>query len=297
MKKLTGSRPPAGYPNGYDPKDPRKDVFDPALRHHPCAFVKSEQTFEDPDTERAYLVARKTIIDRALAAIALRKARDALVVRGSVALERWFGGRARRPKDIDLVVQPASWGPDSAPGKMLLEALRGMLSNAVVTEQTSLAGEVTLDSIWTYERAEGRRLLIPWLWEGTRRDQLQIDVVFAEPLVGPTQREQVGEGFLAFASPEESLAWKLLWLETDGYPQGKDLYDAVLLAESTSVRIDFLRKVFVGKDLSWSPKYTSPDFVLDWQVDWQNLLAEYPGMSVTAGELQTHLCKTLRLLP
>ena len=32
-----------------------------------------------------------------------------------------------------------------------------------------------------------------------------------------------------------ALAWKLLWLATDTYPQGKDLYDAVLLAENTTV--------------------------------------------------------------
>ncbi|PYC74957.1 hypothetical protein C7C45_03455 [Micromonospora arborensis] len=32
-----------------------------------------------------------------------------------------------------------------------------------------------------------------------------------------------------------ALAWKLLWLATDRYPQGKDLYDAALLAEHTTV--------------------------------------------------------------
>lgn len=49
------------------------------------------------------------------------------------------------------------------------------------------------------------------------------------PLSIPTSDHR--EIALSAASPELSLAWKLLWLFTDAYPQGKDLYDAVMLAE------------------------------------------------------------------
>ena len=41
-----------------------------------------------------------------------------------------------------------------------------------------------------------------------------------------------------------SLAWKLLWLHSDMHPRGKDLYDAMLLAESTSMPPGLLEAVF-----------------------------------------------------
>lgn len=37
--------------------------------------------------------------------------------------------------------------------------------------------------------------------------------------------------------------WKLLWLATVTYPQGKDLYDAVLLAEHTTVDRALIRQL------------------------------------------------------
>ena len=50
------------------------------------------------------------------------------------------------------------------------------------------------------------------------------------------------------ASNEESLAWKLLWLFSDFYPQGKDRYDAVLLAERTALRSSLLKTVLEDGD-------------------------------------------------
>ncbi|MFG2526860.1 hypothetical protein [Streptomyces sp. NPDC048516] len=38
-----------------------------------------------------------------------------------------------------------------------------------------------------------------------------------------------------------SLAWKVLWLVSDLHPEGKDLYDALLLAESTELPSALLR--------------------------------------------------------
>ena len=39
-------------------------------------------------------------------------------------------------------------------------------------------------------------------------------------------------------------AWKLLWLHSDMHPRGKDLYDAMLLAEATTLPSPLLRAVF-----------------------------------------------------
>jgi hypothetical protein len=77
------------------------------------------------------------------------------------------------------------------------------------------------------------------------------------------------------AGPAQSLAWKLLWLMTDVYPQGKDLYDAVLLAERFRlphhVLADTLRRGEVA------PPATAAGLTRDWQVDWDNFLVEYPA--------------------
>lgn len=61
------------------------------------------------------------------------------------------------------------------------------------------------------------------------------------------------------ASDEESLAWKLLWLYSDIHPQGKDLYDAVLLAERTALQTSLLKTVLQDAD-SWVPSRITETF-------------------------------------
>ena len=51
------------------------------------------------------------------------------------------------------------------------------------------------------------------------------------PVVTPIPHAEGPPSQLRTATRELSVAWKLLWLETDSNPQAKDLYDAVLLAE------------------------------------------------------------------
>ncbi len=105
-----------------------------------------------------------------------------------------------------------------------------------------MAREVALDKIWTYERAEGRRLSFPYDDLDAGGSQVQLDFVFGEPLLDPPAPVTLALGgepvSLLAASPGESLLWKLLWLATDMYPQGKDLYDAVLLAELPGITLD-----------------------------------------------------------
>ncbi|MFE3056318.1 hypothetical protein [Nocardia sp. NPDC059239] len=45
------------------------------------------------------------------------------------------------------------------------------------------------------------------------------------------------------AGPELSPTWKPLWLTDDRFPEGKDLYDAVLLAEHCTPTPELLRAV------------------------------------------------------
>jgi hypothetical protein len=71
----------------------------------------------------------------------------------------------------------------------------------------------------------------------------------ADPELTEVSLYQDGPQALVLAvTPELSLAWKVQWLITDMYPQAKDLYDAVLLAERAPLRYDLLRQVLTAAD-------------------------------------------------
>ncbi|MDI1465193.1 nucleotidyl transferase AbiEii/AbiGii toxin family protein [Catellatospora sp. KI3] len=123
----------------------------------------------------------------------------------------------------------------------------------------------------------GARLLLPWRFEelsGT----LQLDFSYCEALPDAPVRIEIPRAdggpptALWTAGPELSLAWKLRWLEHDSHrgAKGKDLYDAVLLAELDGMRLprpvhDQLRRRS-GLDA------LRPDAVRSWQIDWPDHL-------------------------
>ena len=80
--------------------------------------------------------------------------------------------------------------------------------------------------------------------------------------------------------PRLTLAWKLLWLHMDGAdgdgPAAKDLYDAVILAESRVPRLSAkLLRTVLGprRELTVS----APD-----PASWSTFLADHPGIGGTA---------------
>lgn len=76
------------------------------------------------------------------------------------------------------------------------------------------------------------------------------------------------------------------------HPQGKDLYDATLLAEQTHLPLDLLYKVLRAG--GWqSQAELQPDFPLKWKVDWANFKLEYPGVKGKAEEWQPRLAHAL----
>jgi hypothetical protein len=249
---------PTGLPAGYCRDLSRPDVFDPALKHYRHAFVKGPS--QQPHATRAE---QSRLLRGCLHALARSPERDAFVLRGSMALESWFGERARYAHDIDLVVRDPTVTPDSPAAVELLEALMRSMRAAMVACDASVIDEaIALDSIWTYERAEGRRLTFPWRFDASRSDVVQIDVVFREPLQDPPILEAMvldadnracrdRTAWLWLATRAESLAWKLLWLETDMHPQPKDLYDALLLAEHVTLPVDLVHRVYAGKGETW----------------------------------------------
>ena len=78
------------------------------------------------------------------------------------------------------------------------------------------------------------------------------------------------------------------------YPQGKDPYDAALLAENTHLSFDLLKLVLQSGD--WRPRSEGfkANFPLEWEVDWENLKLEYPWIEGSAEDWQTRLSAALK---
>lgn len=100
------------------------------------------------------------------------------------------------------------------------------------------------------------------------------------------------------ASMAQSLAWKLLWLETDQYAQGKDLYDAVLLAENTSLDPQLLRKTFAWGDIEGADLWDSfnEKEILQWDTEWEEFQKEFPQIQGSEQEWKERLVAALKPL-
>ena len=94
------------------------------------------------------------------------------------------------------------------------------------------------------------------------------------------------------AGPGQSLAWKLLWLESDSYPQGKDLYDAVLLAERVFLPRAILEQTLRDDRNAFLPN-TAAEVVGRWTVDWENFSREYPWATGDAATWKARLVTAL----
>ncbi|MER7247580.1 nucleotidyl transferase AbiEii/AbiGii toxin family protein [Kribbella sp. NPDC000426] len=282
----------AGYPSTYkplpdDPSVSQRATFDPALKHHAKAYRAGQPTFDDPELTTRWRATRRAAIDHLLRLIAASDWADKLVLRGSVTLREWFGDQAREPGDLDFIVFPHTIDFDSVEGLRLLDDV--IAAVAAEPGPGLRAAEVARDEIWTYERVPGRRLVFPYEHEGLT-GSVQLDFVYNERLPMEPERLPIGDAWLLTAGPELSLAWKILWLVTDGYPQGKDLYDAVLLAERTDVSRALIRQV-LGPELKSSD--FDPASVLAWDVDWRNFLDEYPWIEGTAEAWKQRLALAL----
>ncbi|MFI5711339.1 nucleotidyl transferase AbiEii/AbiGii toxin family protein [Kribbella sp. NPDC051620] len=279
--------PPTYQPLPADPTVHQRAAFDPSVAHYQFAYRAGEPTFDDPELTARWRSTRRCAIDHLLGLIAGSDWADKLVLRGSVALREWFGELAREPGDLDFVIRPHTIGFNSREGLRLLDDV--IAAVAADPGPGLKAGQVSRDEIWTYERVPGRRLVFPYEQEGLT-GSVQLDFVYNEELPLEPERLPIGDAWLLTAGPELSLAWKLLWLESDLHPQGKDLYDAVLLAERTDISPALVRAVVV-------PEIPGQEFgprsVLEWPVDWQNFLDEYPGVEGNAESWKRRLVVAL----
>jgi hypothetical protein len=244
-------------------------------------------------------------MEHILAIIAGSRWAPHLVLRGSVLLKAWLGNDAREPADIDWVVTPLTMMLDDRRTADLLDGLIAAVRAQPDAGQVTLAGPVTIaaevaaEDIWTYERAPGRRLVFTWSTPDTPDGTVQCDFVFNERLPLPAAPTTVlrSDGgapvSVLAAGPALSLAWKILWLDTDFYPQGKDLYDAALLAERTYLPLDLLRDV-LSKELGADADGFTADRILGWDVDWANFRLEYSWVRGNVADWQVRLHQAIQ---
>lgn len=284
------------YPNTYPTNTETENniqqpkVFDPALLQFCHAFRLGDPIFADPVLKDRWFKARREVMNHLLVWISRSRWHEHLVLRGSLLLKAWLGEVAREPGDMDFVFRPDSISPEDPLAKGLFDELIQMVSDQPKTGLATIqVDQIRRDEIWTYERVEGRRIVFPWTVEDLPGGVVQMDVTFRETLLDepiPTSLSLIeGDQALVWsATPALSLAWKLLWLETDLYPQGKDLYDAVLLAERTTLPFDLLYQVLRSSPdwqdfaklqrVDWEAGF--PLLMQTYDLDWENFTLEYP---------------------
>ncbi|MFJ9774437.1 nucleotidyl transferase AbiEii/AbiGii toxin family protein [Kitasatospora sp. NPDC101157] len=273
----------------------QQPVFDPALAGYARALRPSEPAFTDPRLAERWLAARREALTTVLSAVAGSRWAEHLVLRGSVLLRAWYGEQAREPGDLDFVVRPVDWElEDERTDRMLrdLAADAERLSGAVRLHADQAVG----DEIWTYSRIPGRRLVLPWSAPGVPGGTVQLDFVFTEHLPVPPEPYRLPgvTAPLLGATPQLSLAWKILWLVSDNHPQGKDLYDAILLSRTAEVPYELLRQVFSRSDEGWSQWPVLPEQIGELDVDWDEFAKDYPQFAEPVEEYPAQLLAALR---
>lgn len=291
-----------GLPNTYKPLVAKgvhqADIFEPALKQFRRAFRAGEPLFEDDQQATAWRAERRRVMHHLLRLVSASSWADHLVLRGSLLLNIWLGEAAREPGDMDWVVTPASIGLHDRWAKQLFRDLIAMVAREPEIDAVRFdVDAIAIDDIWTYERAPGRRIVYPWRSAGLPAGAVQMDFVFNEQLAAEPIRVDVPQpdgGVISVrcASMEQSLAWKILWLETDSCPQGKDLYDAVLLAERVQLPFNVLRNTAEAAP-GFRIADLSADSPLRWSVDWENFQREYPQVTGEAIEWQARLATAL----
>jgi hypothetical protein len=299
-----GERAELGLPRTFrvidHPDATQRLVFDPATKQFDRSFRASEPSFADAAHAAAWLAARRAAIGSVLTAIGDSRWAEHLVLRGSVLLKAWLGDAAREPGDLDFVVAPASWSIDSYRSQQMLDGIAAGAQRACAGSPVTIdASRAAIERIWTYDRVPGLRMMLPWSGNGHSGD-LQLDFVFNEHLPVDAELTEVGlsggepAALVLAVTPELSLAWKVQWLLTDMYPQAKDLYDAVLLAERTPLRYDLLRQVMTAADPAYERiEVTLADIASLDRIDFDAFRADHPGLGADGPGLVARLATAL----
>ncbi len=274
---------PKWFPNAYHllRSDGRTPLFDPAYKHFPRAYRHGNPQFQNAgDAERWYTI-RRLILDDVTAIAVESKWSDHLVLRGSMLMAEWYGEAARTPGDVDWVVTPADLRIDDRRARKMFDDLTAAIRarSTFGWEDAKISGVAT-DDIWTYDRVPGRRITASWQVHDLPPGSVQLDFVFGEtlptePILTPLHTVDGRVLEVRTVDKQLSLAWKLQWLESDMHPQGKDLYDAVLLAEDVTLKPALVEHALQAAypHAAHRPAKLSPR---NWETDWETFAAEYP---------------------
>ncbi|ALC23348.1 nucleotidyl transferase AbiEii/AbiGii toxin family protein [Streptomyces pristinaespiralis] len=268
---------------GVGPGASRHRLFDPALKHFDSAYRPADSVVAE-ELRPAWRAARRRALESVVTAVSASGWGDSLVLRGSMLLADRFGDAAREPKDLDFVVVPADWRIEEERTTTMLDEIASAAQRGTEGHGDGPvidAAGAESEYIWTYERVPGRRMVLPWQAPGLPAGQVQLDFVFNEQLPVEPRSGTVCGVPLRAATLELSLAWKVLWLIDDLYPQGKDLYDAVLLAERCPLGNALLQEVFrlSGNELpSGGQEELRLEHLQDSlrYLDWDHFAQDYP---------------------
>ena len=277
---MTDATPPTYLPTVGGVPVPQDKIFDPAVLQFAHGFRLGGPTIGDPARRRRWLDHHRAVGTEVIRQLALGPIGSSLMLRGSWLLALWYGERAREPHDVDYV----SLG--SIDADELVAGVVATLGAASSVRDLGVRGaDIELSPIWTYDRVEGRRLALPWAVADDLVGVLQIDLTFDEPFDEPPVPWCLDDGTeVLAATPSQSLVWKLEWLLTDMYPQGKDLYDAVLLHEAAPLTAPQWRRAVdrVRSSDGWHrPTPPTADDLYVPDTEWAWFCEEYPQM--TAG--------------
>ncbi len=168
------------------------------------------------------------------------------------------------------------------------------------------------DGTWMYSYSDdgpgGIRVIVPWNAPGLAGGQVQVDFALDERLPEPPAwtripltHDATRQLLVQAATPELSLAWKLLWLRTDSAtgegPRSKDLYDAVILAEDNRTHLSprLLRRVMgQGARTARVPAgKASIEISPPTREDWSAFVADNPGTGGSARDWLNRLTSAL----
>lgn len=244
---------------------------------------------------------------------------ELFALRGSLLLKAWYGNNAREPGDIDWV-----WanGDDRIASHGLSKGrftlfLRLVMKHPATCDVTIAIRKITDAPISDNDEyrpgISGRRLTFPWRDATGATGAVQVDFALYDyndiPLVTVSRaaipnRATGVPTYVTAVSKEDALLWKLRWLDADaterGAAQGKDLYDAVLLAEDIRLPV----ALFVSRLPPSLHDYTQVlltepsglgEFPLMWNVDWESFQQAHPQIDGSAMDWQIRL--TLALAP
>lgn len=210
-----------------------------------------------------------------------------------------------RTRGVRAIVPPEglSWDADSCSAESDAGCCHDLVEQVRRQPQASAgvlldADRARIDDSWTYsyggDGPGGIRMMIPWSAPESAGGEVQVDFAMDERLPEPPVWTAISRAnepeaplLVQAASPQLSLAWKLLWLHTDSAageaPRSKDLYDAVVLAEDDRVGLSMrlLRKVLRGRAAAIGSE-CELDISPPTQAEWSTFVAANPGIRGTA---------------